>query len=305
MAEAAAKAAADEIYLISHLEKQDIDLAICADTLSTGKRFTEEQIAYMRQMVTTLNESVVRIDRMLFKEERIRRQELVKFNETVEDKTEEEVQAELERLKANLERAGTTLTTDIDVAFKYRQNAVTALRERYLSFRTFNVFRGNLDILQTLMFLMDFKKENVSDIDGKPSWLKIRSQLDDDFLNKLQAYDPREPQIRDKNTQYATVSNLRKMVAACDMDEVKAKNRPLAELLGYIQDALAVKKQARFERKESRRQAEEEAARIAAEEAAAAEEAKAAEEAEAGEGDEPAEEKKDDADPEAAEEEEN
>lgn len=270
LAEAAAKQAAEELYLVTHLPKKSLDYAICLDTLGQNRRFAEEEIAYIKKMVSQLNETVVRIDRQLFKEERIRRAALVEYNESVEEKTEDEKKQEMDRLKSSLERAGTSSTTEADVAFKYRQNNVMGLREKLVEFRQFNVFRGPLDIMQALFFMLDYLKTDVSDLDGKPDWNKIRANLDDDFFNKLQAYDPRDQQIRKKDQQHATVANLRKMIAPFTDEDVKAKNVVLCEIMGYVRDALAVKKQARQERKEARLAAEAEAAALAAEQAAAA-----------------------------------
>mmetsp|Transcript_30134 Transcript_30134/g.42025 ORF Transcript_30134/g.42025 Transcript_30134/m.42025 type:complete len:637 (-) Transcript_30134:241-2151(-) len=293
-AEAEAKAAAEELYLINHLPKTSLDYAICLDTLGKSRRFSDEEVAYVKGMVSMLNEAVLRIDRTLFKEERARRANLVEYNESVEEKSEDERTQELERLKGTMERAGTgSPTTDADVAFKYRQNTVMALREKYVEFRNFNVFRGPLAILQALFFMLDYDKVSVSDLDGKPDWNKMRAKLDEEFFNKLTTYEPRQPQLRNQATQHATVANLRKMVSVFNAETVTKTNQPLAELLGYIRDALAVKAQARQERKEAKAAAEAEARALAeqqAAEAAAAAEAEAAA-AEGGEGGEGGEEK--------------
>ena len=100
-----------------------------------------------------------------------------------------------------------------------------------------------------------------------------------DLFQKLQAYDPREAQMRGLGAKHATIKALNKLLKGLDYDGLKVKNYPLAELFAYVRDAMAVKVTAKQERKEALAalKAEEEAKRIEAEEEAAAAAAEAAE----------------------------
>lgn len=44
--EAAAKATAEELYLVSHLEKLNRDYCVCLDTLGNGRRFSDDEVIF-------------------------------------------------------------------------------------------------------------------------------------------------------------------------------------------------------------------------------------------------------------------
>ena len=92
--------------------------------------------------------------------------------------------------------------------------------------------------------------------------------------------------------KHGTVKALKALLKGSNYDDLKAKNYPLAELFGYVSDAMAVKSQAKRERKEALAalKAEEEAKAKAEADAAAAAAAEAGEVAAENEGDEEEEE---------------
>lgn len=279
-AEAAAIAEANELFLISHLPKDPINYVVCLDTLTGGQRFTEEQIALIKRFIKMLKETMLRLDRALFKEERLKRETFAQLEEGVEEPTEDDVEAEKAKILQNLEKDGLP-SSDADVQYKYRQGLIHSLRGLIAEFQSYHVFRGQIQVMQALFYLLDYTKEEVADVDNKPVWSKMRKLFNDKLFNRIQEYDPRPAQKRGRKQQYATIKKIKAHIAGLDAETIRARNYPLSELYLYLTDALEVKMQVKRERAAAKKAAEE------AEAAAAAAAAEAAEgEGDAAEGDE-------------------
>ncbi len=51
---------------------------------------------------------------------------------------------------------------------------VCAAAQAIAEFRSYNVFRGPLSVLQCLFYLLDYKQPQVADKDNNPDWKKMR-----------------------------------------------------------------------------------------------------------------------------------
>lgn len=269
---------ANELFLVSHLPRETRDFAICMDTLGQNRQFTSAELESTQRFGQLLRATMLRIDRALFRQERLKRAEMNEMNEAAPVKSESEQSVEMATLAKELEKSGGA-ATPADVAFRYRQGIIVTIKQLIAEFKTYNVFHGNTKVLQCMFFLLDYSRDQVEDTDGNASWKKMRGLFNDDLFQKLQAYDPREAQMRGLGAKHATIKALNKLLKGLDYDGLKVKNYPLAELFAYVRDAMAVKVTAKQERKEALAalKAEEEAKRIEAEEEAAAAAAEAAE----------------------------
>lgn len=280
-AEADQIAEANELFLISHLPKNSMDFVVCMDTLGLGSRYTDEQLELSRRFIKLMKDTLLRLDRFLFKEERLKRAALGEMN-TVETPSDDEIATEKERLLASLERQGLA-TTDADVQFKYRQGVVRTLKMMIAEFRSYNVFNGDIKVLQALFYMLDYSREEIADVDNKPVWNKMRLKFNEDLFQKIQNYEPREAQMRSKGSKYATVKALKALLKGLTIEKVKEKNHILSEIFGLISDALAVKAQAKAERLAAKKAAKEAEDAAKAAEAAPAQAEEAEGEAQEGE----------------------
>lgn len=281
--EKAALDEANELYLVSHLPREPCDFAICMDTLGQNRQFNTEELELAKRFGKLLRQTMLRIDRALFKEERSKRKEMQEMNEAAPSKSVAEQEVEMATLAKELEKSGGAATA-ADVAFRYRQGVIVTIKQLIAEFKSYNVFRGELKVLQCMFFLLDYPKNQVVDCDGKPQWKTMRGLFNDDLFQKLQAYDPREAQMRGAAQKHATLKALKKLLKGLDYDTLKTNNFPLAEIFAYVRDALGVKSTAKQERKDAAAalKAEEEAKKLEEEEAKAAAAAEAGEGAEGG-----------------------
>jgi len=255
------------------------------DTLGQNRRFSEAELAEVMKYAALLQATLIRIDRKLFLDELARRDALDKFSRDNE-KTDEDVAAEIEEKRAQWIRDHKNDGKDgkdakqsaEEAAFRYRKEIVYSLRAAIAEFRTYNVFKGPLPVLQCLFYLLDYKKEQVADKDGVADWKKMRMLFNDPLFNAIVAYDPTVEQVRGRANSYAKIKNLTKLLKGITYEGLKQQNLPLAELYMYIADALKLKQKARDERKkaeEARLKAEAKAKAAADKEAAREARAKA------------------------------
>lgn len=256
--EAEALAEANEQYLVGRLSKESVDLVVCLDTMEIGRRLSDDQVALAKGFIKKFKETLLRIDSSLFKEERLKRRTFAELEDGMEEPSDDDKAAEKANLISSLEKAGLPCS-DADVQFKYRQGVVWSLKATIAEFRAYNVFRGPIQVLQALFYMLDYKREDFADVDNNPVWNKIRMKFNDELFHKIQNYDPRKPQMRGKTNKYATLKALKGYLKGHDYESLKKKNFALAEIFGYVNDALEVKNQATKERKEAKK-AEAEAA---------------------------------------------
>lgn len=83
------------------------------DTLGQERQFTEQQLELAAKYGQMLKATLVRLDRQLFKEERVKRSTLVEMSETANPPSAEEQTKEMERLKQALERQGAPSTEEV------------------------------------------------------------------------------------------------------------------------------------------------------------------------------------------------
>jgi uncharacterized protein YozE (UPF0346 family) len=122
---------ANELYLVAHLPKESRDYAVCMDTLGQNRRFSDEEVALAHEFAKLLRSTVLRLDRALFKIDRLKR--LSATDEAIEVPSEKERGTALASLKSELEKAGAP-ATEADLSFKHRQgviNTITATLEHY------------------------------------------------------------------------------------------------------------------------------------------------------------------------------
>jgi hypothetical protein len=254
---------AEELYIVANVPKSTLEYALCLDTLGANRRFTDAEVQTVRAFAKLLLETSVRLDRALFAEERAKRTVRAAADASIEEPTEGSKTEEKEKLRATLEKSGLP-NTDADVEFKYRQGQVNRLREHIAEFKSYNVFKGDLDVVTSLFFLLDYKKSDLVGVDGAYDWNRIRSKFNDGLFNSISQYDPREPQFRPKGESYATVGALQKVLANYTSSAVAKKNRGVGAFYDLISAALAVKAVAKAERVEAKRKAKEEADAAAA-----------------------------------------
>lgn len=238
----------DESLLLSELQLEQVEYALCLDTLDQNRRFTPEEVTKIKEYGKLLTSTLERIDRDMFKTERMRRAMLMEVNNNAEDEDHETKRNSFDAIAGQLEKLDRPAEEE-DIQFTYRRNIILSMRKILAEFRTYNVFRGPLEILQALLYLLGYTQDQVSDSKGSPSWKKVRVLFNDELFVKLKEYDPRNSPPRPKEDKYATIKNIRKLIGAHEYEDVRDKNYPLAEMFGYVIDALNVKRQQKEERR--------------------------------------------------------
>lgn len=269
----------NEVYIIAKVPKQAMEFALCIDTLGQGRRLSEEDMETIKRFALLFRNTCERLDRAIFTAERLKRKSEVAGDAETSALSEDEIKDEKERIQANLERLQQPFT-EKDVEFQYIKATVNTLREQIAEFKTYNVFKGHMEVILALLYMLDYKKNDLMGSDGNPSWKKIRTCFNDNLFNAITSYEPRDQQVRSKGQKYATVKSIQKMLKDLDAEVVHGRNKRVGTMYDYVLAAIEVKAQAKTERKEAKKLAEEEA-RLAAEAAALEEEeaAKAAAEA--------------------------
>jgi len=194
----------------------------------------------------------------MFLEERARRLALAQCltqNEAIlaADKDDENQQ---EQCAQHLQEQGRA-STEADVAFQLRLKVVLRIKALIAEFRSYNVFRGNLAVIQCLLFLLEYTPAQCCDAQMQPDWKKIRMLFSEELFQKLMDYDPRRQQLRGKKQKYATIDALQGLIKDLEVEEIREKNYPLSVLFEYIQAAIALKIQARDERVAEKQRAKE------------------------------------------------
>lgn len=249
--EAAQKAEAE---LLETIGKRTVEYAVCADTLGQNRRFSDAELAEVMRFTALLQTTLIRIDRKLFLEELARRDALAKYG-AENEKNEEDVAAEIEEkrlawLKEHKDQKDAKQSPE-EAAFRYRKDVVYSLRAAIAEFRTYNVFKGPLQVLQCLFYMLDYTQVQVADKDNVADWKRMRLLFSEPLFNAILAYDPTVEQVRGRANAYAKIKNLQKLLKGITYDQLKQQNLPLAELFAYIDDALKLKKRARDERKKA------------------------------------------------------
>ena len=262
--EDAARAIEEEEFMLTQLQRQPIEYALCLDTLGQNRRFSDEQLATITRYATLLQSKLQALDRASFTHQRKRRAALLEFNREVAElneqgtlKTEEEKAEELERCSDELEAMGKPMTEE-DVVFKYRTELILgSLKQQIAEWAGQDVLRGSLAVLQAVFFLLGYPKKQVVDSAEQPEWRRMRKLLDgeqgDLFFAALRDYEPRATffeDVRDKTPEklYTESVAVGKIVEPLEYEDVKARNYALSELLLWVREALAVKRRAKLER---------------------------------------------------------
>lgn len=258
--EAEAKEKSDEDYLISKLPIVYQEYILCLDTLKQNRRFTENQLQNILRYSKLFTSTLERIDREYFKEERNKRATMITANKhfIANEKSESEREDEYERINEELETAGKPITAE-DVSYRYRTDCILNMKSTISEWSTYIVFRGPLQIIQAVAYMLDYPTQAVVNASNRAEWSKIKLLLgSNEFFQLLNDYDPRQPQVRTDAEKHATVDSIKRLIQSINIDseELKLINYPLYELRGWVLDALDVKRRAEKERKEAKRAAE-------------------------------------------------
>lgn len=264
-AQAEAKAIAAEQYLLSQLQLKEETYALCLDTLGQSRRFTPKQMAFVNTYSLQLIETLERIDRAFFKDERKRRRELKKFNASwFERRNQDGDEEEQQDAAAKLLKQGKP-TTEEDIKFFLRQNVIgTSLRRMMLEMRNFEVLRGPISVCKAALNLLGYTDDQLVDATGQISWRKVRVHFTDDLISKVRSLNPRDLEEIKKLPENAQPAALEAVCDNLNLEDLKDLNAVLAELYGFVQDSIALIRRAEQEERDA-----EEARRIAAEEAEA------------------------------------
>ncbi len=299
--EAEEKRKRDETKLISLLPKRQVRYALCLDTLGQTRRFTDAEVQLATKFAKKLQETLLRIDTETYKAERKARAMIAEVASTVEEKSEDDRRDEIAQLIEEYRRSGEAVSAE-DAAFQHRQGTLLRLRQQVLELRSYNVLRGPIAVLQAALYLFETPQTLVADSDNRAEWPKVRALLNDDFLRKLEDYKPREAfakklearavaeakaqaegrklkkGLEEKDNVHSTAS-IAALISTIDYEDLRARNYVLAELFGFVTEAIQVLRLAELEDKRAKAK---EKARVAREKAEAeAEAARQKEEAEA------------------------
>lgn len=269
-ATAEAKAEAHEQALVSALKLEEVTYALCIDTLGQNRRLTPKQVAFINKFSLKLMAALERIDRAFFKDERKRRRELKKFSMTWGDRRADQ-EEDTEELANKLQKRDSPQTTE-DIRFLSRQQIIAGnslLKKMLLEHAKFEVLKGPIKVCQAFLCLLGWKMADIQ------TWRKVRSCFTEDLLTKVRAYNPRD--LEAKKEPEASSEALQSVLDEVNLEDIKDNNQVLAELYGYVQDALALTakaeeeareaaEQKRLEEEEAERERLEEEARLAAEE---------------------------------------
>jgi hypothetical protein len=177
--------------MLEVIPRKTVEYALCLDTLHKNRRFTEAEEAVVKRWATDLQQALARIDRKLFVDEVARRDALWRLSQEREaDRTDDDVKKEIEAKRSAMLKEWKAAEKDAirdgkefksppvtaeDVSFRYRQEIVYGLRNAIAEFRTYNVFKGPLSVMQALLYMLDYKQAQVCDAKGEPDWKKIRA----------------------------------------------------------------------------------------------------------------------------------
>lgn len=294
--EAEEKKIALEERLIRKVNKAQANLAICLDTLGQNRRFTDREMSLIMRFCKHLQATLQRLDKKLFKEERARRHAMIDHAEEAAQKDDDDKDKRQDQILSDLEKADLPARKE-DVAYKYRQGVIIAQKPAILQWTELVTFRGPLNILQALLYMLGDKQEQVADPDNKPMWRKIKHRLNDDFFKRIKDYDPRIERKESKKEleKYNSSKSIQELLGEVDYQALRLKNYPLAEISQFITEAYALARRATKERKAAKKAEAERLERERVEREEAEREAReAAEEAEreaqeGAEGDEPEE----------------
>jgi len=274
--EAKETAAANEVYIIAKVPKVTQEFALCLDTLGQSRRLEDNEIALVKKFAALYKATCLRLDRNIFTTERLKRKSLNEKDAETVELNDDEVAAEKERISQTLERQGQP-NTEKDVNFQYIKGQVNTLREQIAEFKTYNVFKGHTEVILALLYMLNYKKEDLMGPNKTPEWKKIRVCFNDELFMAITNYEPRDQQLREKSQNYATVKGLQKLLGGLTREAVASRNKRVGAMFDYVTAAIEVKAQGRQERIEAKIKAEEEAkaaaeaaAKLAEEEAAAA-----------------------------------
>ena len=290
------KVKSDEKKLVDRLTKHKVRYAICLDTLGQNRRFTDGEVAAVQQLCKRLRETLLRLDVETFKAERAARKMIAEVAAVADRKSEDDRRDEVAALFDQYSRAGDASVKPEDAAFQHRQGVVAALRQQVLELRSYNVLRGSPAVLQAALYLLGYPQDKVADSDDRADWRKLRQCIDDEFARKIEGYRPREAFAKAQQEKgeaksaaaaaagagaaqrAVNTAAIEALVSRVDYEELLSRNYVLAEVLGFVLDAVAVLKVAVQEDKRAKAR---EKRRLAEEKAAAEEEARLRAEADA------------------------
>jgi hypothetical protein len=236
-----------EQRLVDALNKKSVQYCVTFDTCGQARRFTSAELETMQSLCRELRNALIRIDRDLFRAERKVRTLFEQKAALLPQKTAEERADEISDLaKLMEEKAGASVDKEL-VAYKHRQSVLSKLQDHIVDFKTYNCFKGPLPVLHCLFLMLGYKQQELADTDGVPQWSLIKKKLNDALFTKIAEYNPRMPTLKDKKKgekvpAHLTIKALQEMVKPFTFDGLKERNYPLAEVLGFVKDALRLKK---------------------------------------------------------------
>jgi len=99
-AESERKAAEDEAALLSILDRKPVEYAVCLDTLSQNRRFSEQEVTFVRNACKALKNTLQRIDLDQFKHDMKKKDQLL--SSSVRVKSDEEEKSEMAELRSKI-----------------------------------------------------------------------------------------------------------------------------------------------------------------------------------------------------------
>jgi len=244
-AQAEAKATAMELALLSSMKLKDVVYAIGFDTLGQSKRFSTRQLQFITKYSLELIDTLVRLDRMFFKEERKRRRELRKFTQDWFLRRHEDEEGDL---TSKLQKQGRPSTAE-DVKFLSRQHLMSGNFTRsILEHKKFEVLKGPVKVVEAFLLLLGYEQKDLQML-NEPNWRKMRALLDDALFERIRLHNP-----RNLDNKTVDAEKIGSMVDDVQFEDLKDRNAILAEMLGFVHDSVALTKQAKKEAEEAAEQ---------------------------------------------------
>lgn len=216
--------------------------AISLDTLTQNRPFTDDQIERIKAVARLVQSELESVDRQLFKQEVQRRIQLnLCVNHPFKKKEETKMRKDL----------GAKLGKDVaspDVQFAFRKAVVLSVKDIIMSWRNHLVFRGPLNVVEAVFYLLGYTQAELVDKSNQITWKTLSEKFDETFAARLENYEARAEEVAESGDGAVKYQLINQRIEEQNAEEIKSQNFPLSELLGLITDALAVKQIAKEER---------------------------------------------------------
>jgi hypothetical protein len=264
----------EEAYLLSKIKRGKKNFVLGIDTLQQSKRLTDGEIALIQRLSQLLVQSLALVDKKLARVERQNRENYIKnvreVVESEENANDDDRAEQLQRAAEELEKNNLS-KTDADIAVQARIISILGNKQIFSQQKEFVVPKGPLNVLQAVFYLLDYDREKIVDFEGKPSWVSMKSLINEELFSKISSFRPREQakwadliahenqsklQRGDEKTQYASAANLSKLLEGTDPEELKERNFLLYDYYELVQETAALREAAKEERRVQREEEE-------------------------------------------------